>query len=224
MKLGVIGDSHLPFEKEGYLDFCYDVFDFFKVERVIHIGDFIDNHAISFHDHDPDGYSTREEIEVVKNKTQRWFNTFPELVLIKGNHDELPERRLLNAGISSLWLKEIKDVFSFPKGWEVEESLLIDNVLYEHGTGFTGKTGALDKAKLERLSCVIGHSHGFAGVQFHSSKRDTIFGMNVGCGIDKDSYAFKYGKNFKNQPVLSCGVVLEGEQALCLRMEGKWES
>lgn len=33
--------------------------------------------------------------------------------------------------------------------------------------------------------------------------------MQVGCGIDKTSYAMAYGKNFR-KPIISCGVVIEG--------------
>jgi len=33
--------------------------------------------------------------------------------------------------------------------------------------------------------------------------------MSVGCGIDRRSYAFAYGKDFKKKPILGCGVVME---------------
>ena len=63
------------------------------------------------------------------------------------------------------------------------------------------------------IHTVIGHVHSSAGVQYLASKRDLIFGMNVGCGIDIKSYAMAYGKNFANRPVLGCGVVQGGQDA-----------
>jgi hypothetical protein len=43
-----------------------------------------------------------------------------------------------------------------------------------------------------------------------------IFGMQVGCGIDRDSYAAAYAKHFKKQAI-GCGVVLGGHTAInCL--------
>ena len=35
-----------------------------------------------------------------------------------------------------------------------------------------------------------------------------LFAMQVGCGIDDESFAFGYAKNFNKKPVISCGVVL----------------
>jgi hypothetical protein len=37
--------------------------------------------------------------------------------------------------------------------------------------------------------------------------------MQVGCGIDKDSYAMGYAKNF-GTPAIGCGVVLSGKVAI----------
>ena len=57
-----------------------------------------------------------------------------------------------------------------------------DNVLYSHGVNWGGKNGAINKALTERMSCAIGHSHSFGGVQYSANSRDTVFGINVGCG------------------------------------------
>lgn len=35
----VIGDTHFPFVKKGYLDFCLDIKRRVKCEQVVHIGD-----------------------------------------------------------------------------------------------------------------------------------------------------------------------------------------
>ena len=57
------------------------------------------------------------------------------------------------------------------------------------------------------MPTVIGHTHSSAGVHYTANERDTIFGMNVGCGIDVKRYAFAYGKDFPRKPIISCGVV-----------------
>jgi hypothetical protein len=36
-----------------------------------------------------------------------------------------------------------------------------------------------------------------------------FFAMQVGCGVDRKSYAMAYGKHFK-KPQINVGVVLEG--------------
>jgi hypothetical protein len=44
--------------------------------------------------------------------------------------------------------------------------------------------------------------------------------MQVGCGIDNDSYAMAYARNFA-PPQLSCGVVLEGKLPILIKMHEK---
>ena len=39
--VGVIGDTHLPFVHERYLDFVCETFEKWGVNRVLHIGDFL---------------------------------------------------------------------------------------------------------------------------------------------------------------------------------------
>src|SRR5690606_32977836 len=43
----VIGDTHEPFSKDGYLKFCRDTQEKFDAGTVVHIGDLTDNHAVS---------------------------------------------------------------------------------------------------------------------------------------------------------------------------------
>jgi hypothetical protein len=45
-----------------------------------------------------------------------------------------------------------------------------------------------------------------------------IFGLNVGCGIDIDSYAMEYGRPFSKRPTLGCGVVIGGQAGLFVPM------
>ena len=59
------------------------------------------------------------------------------------------------------------------------------------------------------MSVVEGDKHTLGGVQWYSSRKDSIFGMQVGCGIDKESFAFEYAKLNTKQPVIGCGVVLD---------------
>jgi predicted phosphodiesterase len=58
----VIGDTHLPFELPGYLEFCLSIQKRVKCGTVVHIGDLVDNHAISYHEHDANGKSPIDEM------------------------------------------------------------------------------------------------------------------------------------------------------------------
>lgn len=52
----VIGDLHCPFDLDGYLEHCQDIYSRHNCNRVVFIGDIIDNHYSSYHETDPDGF------------------------------------------------------------------------------------------------------------------------------------------------------------------------
>lgn len=74
----VIGDTHIPFEHRNYLDHCNDVKKEYKCRHVFHVGDLVDNHAISAHSHDPDGFSPynehKESLKRIKHGLKRFLN------------------------------------------------------------------------------------------------------------------------------------------------------
>jgi len=60
-----------------------------------------------------------------------------------------------------------------------------------------------------RTNLVMGHYHTKFEIVYSASKKDLIWGMFVGCGIDPNKYAFGYAKNHVKRPILGCGVVLD---------------
>ena len=60
----VIGDLHEPFCLDGYLDFCKETYANYNCNKVIYIGDIIDAHGWSYHEHDPDGMSAGDELSL----------------------------------------------------------------------------------------------------------------------------------------------------------------
>lgn len=215
MIVGVIGDTHLPFQHPRYIEFLQQTFKRYKVKKVIHIGDLVDNHAISYHENDPNGLSSSDEGSAVDHALQQWFKAFPKVELIMGNHDKLPERKAKTYGLSKRFVKGFKETWNLPKQWKVyPDSLEIDGVHYCHGTGSSGKNAAFNLMLSKGQSVVMGHVHSFGGVQWKADARDKYFGLNVGCGIDIDAYAFEYAKDFKWKPTLGCGIVVDGKQAI----------
>jgi len=206
----VIGDTHIPFVHPDYLDFCLWAKDHYECEHVVHIGDEVDNHAISYHESDPDGLSAGMEAEACLEELRAWYKAFPEVTVIVGNHGALPFRKAFTAGLPRRFLKTYREIWEAPDGWTWTHEAILDNVVYQHGIGTSGKNAALNKAMANRQSTVIGHVHSWGGVQYTSGPNDTIFGMNVGCGIDENAYAMAYSKPFRYRPTLGCGVVLGG--------------
>ena len=144
--VGIIGDTHEPFTHSQYRDFCYETFNKYKVTDIVHIGDEVDNHAISFHEHDPNGYSAGKEADIAQEAMNKWYNLFPKVNVIIGNHTALPYRQANSIGLPRKFIKTYEQIWNAPIGWKWDVELEIDHVLYRHGTGSSGQNGAINLA------------------------------------------------------------------------------
>ena len=210
--VGVIGDTHIPYTHPDYLDFCLSVFDYWGVDTVVHIGDLIDHHALSFHQSEARLKGAHGELLDAIDQLQPWYEAFPELTLCGGNHDLIPARQLKNIGMDAeVWMKPLGEVYQFPKGWSLVDTITIDGVLYHHGYTANGVNGFRRDAEQRMCRTVTGHAHGNCGISASASEHRLVWGMAVGCGVDNESMAFAYGKHFMRKPILGCGVVVQGE-------------
>tara|TARA_R110000744_G_scaffold177689_1_gene296626 strand:+ start:1043 stop:1759 length:717 start_codon:yes stop_codon:yes gene_type:complete len=203
----VIGDLHAPFTREGYLEHCQATYDKYNCNQVVIIGDAIDNHYSSFHEQDPDGYSAGEELQRAIDIIQKWYKQFPKAKVCIGNHDAIIGRKSFSSGLSKKWVKDYSEVLGTP-GWDFKMTHTIDNVLYVHGTGCSGK-GITKRLREWQTSIVQGHIHTEAFVDWYCNKDKKLWAMQVGCGVDDRSFAMAYAKNFTKKYIVSCGVVLE---------------
>lgn len=218
MRVLAIGDTHAPFTHPHYLEFCLRIRDKHRCDRVVHIGDEVDNHALSYHEKDPDGCSAGHEGDRAQLALRGWYKAFPRVNVCIGNHGDLHRRQARTAGLPSRFIKDHREAWGAPLGWDWDFRHQIDGVQYIHGTGFGGQLGHVRAAKEHRQSTVMGHLHSYGGVMLTASHHDCLFGLNVGCGIDIDAYAFAYGRDFAVRPTLGCGVVIDGVDAYFERM------
>lgn len=219
----VIGDTHEPFTLEEYIFFCRYIQEKYDCGNVVHIGDLTDNHAVSYHEKDPEGLSAGDEFNLAVEKCKKWYELFPEVSICIGNHDALPFRKAFTAGLPKTWLKTYQEMLCSPKTWKWDFTHEIQNVLYVHGTGMSGEMAALNACRENRQSTVIGHLHTVSNIRYLASSKDLIFGMTVGCGIDHSKYAFAYGKQNTRKPVISCGVVIDGNMPIIIPMDLKFK-
>ena len=206
--VGVIGDSHLPFEREHYFDFCYETFRRKGVTRVVHIGDLVDNHAFSRHATEMDADGGTLEFKKAYSKIKelkKMFADYP-FTWIKGNHDRIPVRQAASANLPSVFLKSLGQLYDVPK-WEIDLNTVIDGVYYTHGLGCMS---TLLTAQRIRRSAVFGHSHSKAEIMSHASFDDLVYGFHVGSGCDDKAIAFAYAKDTVLKSVISCGTIEYG--------------
>ena len=210
-KVLVIGDLHLPAEREDYLEFCRGLRKKYKTTETVFIGDVLDHHAISFHQKHPDADSATAEYHRSMEKLKAWKKAFPSASVCIGNHDERIHRLSSSAGIPAMYLKDYKDIFGTPS-WDWAYEHIIDDVAYIHGTGASsGNTPAFNAAKVRVQSTVSGHIHSAASICWlQGPNNDKLFGFNVPNGVDISHTLMYYAKNFLKKPVNGAGVVIDG--------------
>ncbi len=201
----VIGDLHEPFCLDGYLEHCKEIYKKYNCNEVVFIGDVIDSHYSSYHETDPDGMSGGDELKIAKVKLQKWYQAFPDAYVTVGNHDRIISRKAFSAGVPKEWIKSFNEALDVPK-WKFVDRVVIDNVQYLHGEGGTAHT----KCRADMMNTVQGHLHTQCYIQHFVGANFKVFGVQVGCGIDFEKYAFAYAKRGK-KPAISCTVVLDGE-------------
>lgn len=221
----VIPDLQCPFEHPDAVEFMRAVARKNKPTRIVCIGDSMDQHALSRWATDPDGLGPRDEYEQAIEHLRPVYKLFPEAIEVASNHNERIAKRAYEAAIPSVFLRDYSQIMQYPPGWHLEQYVEIEGVLYEHGNTQGGMYAARNIAYHNGQSTVIGHHHSHAGVQYIASRKKMWWGMNVGCLIDVDAYAFRYSKEQKFKPTLGCGVVIRGVPyfvPMLIDRKGRW--
>lgn len=220
-----IPDLHVPFHHRDALPFLKAVARQHKTDVTICLGDEADAHALSQHDHDPDGMSAGDEYQAMIAQLEPFYKTFPNCRSMHSNHTARPFRRASKFGIPSVYLRSYAEFMKAPKGWSWHEEVEVDGVGYCHGEGFSGPLGALKCAHANMRTTVIGHLHSYAGVLWSANPKYLYAGMNAGCLIDRKAYAFGYGRHCPAKPILGCGVIRGGvPQFIPMQLDraGRW--
>ncbi len=209
----VIGDLHEPFCHKGYLKFCKETYEKHNCNRVVLIGDIIDNHYSSYHESSADGLGGKFELEQAIKKLSKWYKAFPNADVTLGNHDRIIIRKAQTSNIPSKWIKEFNEVLETPN-WNFVTDVYYDGVRYVHGD----KSGKPRMAvKRDMVSTVSGHYHTDMYVEWMFGKTRAIFAMAVGCGIDAKSYAMGYMQGGKKEAI-GVGIVIGGHTAFNVKM------
>lgn len=214
--------THCPAIHPRFIDFLLSVKEKYRCNRVVHLGDLVDWHAISFHEKDPSMPSVHDEYRAAKKQVEKLHKAFPKADYLIGNHSDLPNRKAITVGLMEEQLVPFGQFWGL-KGWAIHprfSKLFIDGVQYRHGD--SGKGGSVNAAYNNSLaefcSVVQGDKHSQGGVVYHTNENHCVFGMQVGCGVKPNHRAMNYGKKYASRPILGCGVVIDGKEAYFERM------
>lgn len=212
-----ISDAHEKFAHPKALAFCVSLMDEFSIpqENVYGAGDMEDNHNFGRWLLSPDRPDSGiQEVFDTRKKIKLWGEAFPLLKQCESNHMARIAKKAFEASIPSIFLKEYKEIFEYPPGWQMQEEYVVFASKHEfclqHGDGFSGSQGHIKAAMANGMSTAIGHLHCFAGVTHINTRHQRIWAANAGCLIDSKAYAFEYGKHHVNKPTIGTLVILDG--------------
>lgn len=214
----VIPDLHAPYCDVDLIYQIREVQEKLDCGTVVFIGDIVDQYAWSRWGADPDHFDPTGEYNQTLKVLDLLYKMFPVAYLTIGNHDERSKKKASGEGLNRFFLKSFREIYNCPDTWKIGYEFEIDGVIYTHGT-----TGDATKVATQRGKSVVqGHYHTKCYVNWIANADSARFGMQVGTAIDLNSHAFAYGKYNTQQPVLSCGVVLDkGNQAMIWKFKQK---
>ncbi len=226
-KVLVISDLQLPFQHPDALKFLTELKKKYNPDRVVCIGDFFDQHALSDYDSDPDGFSAGHELEAAKKAAKDFYKLFPKVDILESNHDVRIYKKAVKSGIPKSYLKDYHEWMELPKGWKMHARVDIDDVAYVHGHQIKSSASITNTALRSFLkSVVFGHWHTKFEVSTYSTHEKLLHGMCVGSLIDAKAYAFRYQRLEAARPIIGTGVVTNGTPKLVpmlLDKAGRWD-
>lgn len=222
----VISDLHAPYMHQDAVAFLRAVANKIKPTRVILSGDEVDNHAVSFHDSDPDLYSSGHELEAAIKQLKPLYELFPQADILDSNHGSLFLRKALAHGLTRKVFKSPREYLEAPKGWNwhFEMTLKLPNgnsCYFHHSKG----SDIMKVSQAMGMSVVSGHLHEKFEIRYWGNPHALHFGMTVGCLVDSKSLAMAYNKNNLRRPVIGTGVIIDSKPGLIpmtLDKGGRW--
>lgn len=224
----IISDMQIPYHHPDSFDFLKAVKKKYKPNHIVNIGDTVDNYCLSAWVKSPEAESANDEIKRMLDGVGKLGQMFPKMDVLLGNHCKRIERAAVRAGIPIHFIKDYGDWMDAPKGWKFHSfEFELDGIIYSHGDeqGAGGQNASLKRALHYGKSSIAGHLHSTANINYFANREKLIFGMQVGCLIDRKQVAFAYCKNSLKKPVLSVGVVVNGTPILVpmhLNDQGRW--
>lgn len=214
MRILVFGCTHLYWDRKGFLPFCSDLRDEYDCDTIIHLGDVVDQHAISFHNKEPGCPGPMDEYYKTLEAVQRWVKEFPKVIVTLGNHDKRVVRRAKSVDIpEEIYLKPYKEVWQTP-GWEWVEDIILDDIYLYHGDGQGGEYPACNAVRKMLMSVCIAHNHSKAMVKPMFNPRKGIWAIDAGAGCDDTALNMIYAERNKRRSVMSAVAIIDGHPYL----------
>lgn len=226
-KVFVISDMHIPYHHQDMIAFFKAVKKKYNPDRIICIGDELDNHGMSYHESNVNLYSAGHELERARKVIKEVEDLFPDVDLVDSNHGSLYYRKAKSNGIPREALVSYNDLLGVGDGWRWQFDLTIEMSNGESCYFHHGKiSDVLTLSQRSGMCAVQGHYHSKFKIDHWSNTNGLYWGMAVGCMIDDNALAFSYNKNTTDRPIIGCGIIIDGQAKLLPMIKlknGRWD-
>jgi hypothetical protein len=221
-----IGDLHMPIHHPDAMQFLAAIKMEYAPDCVVQVGDETDFRGLSFHDKDPDMPGPSDELKAARRGASELRELFPIMYIVESNHGSLLYRKALASGIPTEMVRTYNEVLQVGNGWRWIPALNVDTktgpVRVEHGQRGTAR----NMSKRYGMSLIQGHRHSESYAEWWDNSLRPMFAMQTGCLIDNSNRGFWYNRNYRDHPVISTGIVIDGEPFI-IRMgemkSGRWD-
>ena len=224
----LISDMHIPYHHPDTLDFLTHLKKKYNPTRVICLGDELDKHALSYHDHDPDLPSAGDELRRSIPVIQEIHRLFLVMDIVESNHGSLVWRKAKTNGIPRQYIKSYNDVLGVDDGWKWSFDLTITLPNGQKCYIHHGKTSnVIQLSQQMGMNAIQGHYHEACRIDYWGNPTGLYWGMQCGCLIDDDALAFSYNNVNIKRPVIATGLIIDSIPVLepmLLNKEGRWKS
>ena len=221
----VISDTHAPYHHPDTIKFLTTIKDKYNPDRVVHIGDELDNHAMSFHPSDASLYSAGDELKKGREFLWQIEELYPKVDVMESNHGSLAYRKAMVAGIPKEILRPYADLLGL-RYWKWHPELTItlpdkQPCFFHHGKSANSMTYLKDTG----MNCVQGHFHEKYNIQYHGRPERLTWVIATGCLIDDHSLAMAYNNCNLKRPIIGLSMIIDSQPRLLpmvLNRKGRW--
>lgn len=226
-KVLIISDTHFPHHHPDTIPFLKAIKKKFKPDIVIHIGDEIDNHYISFHKVIAECRGGSDELTEAIKGLSELESLFRKIYLLDSNHGSLIFRRAKDMGIPLTYIRPLKDIYGTPD-WEWHHDIIL-KTNHQYDTYLChGKSSGYNKlATAMKMNAVQGHFHSKFEITYSKTVTGEVYNMFVGAFADDTEIAMEYGKNNLPKTITGCGGIREDGTPILFKMNlnkrGRWD-
>lgn len=221
-----ISDLHHPYAHPDSYQFLKYLKKKYNPDRVICLGDELDYHAISFHEHSPELFGPSDELQEAINRIKPLFKLFPQMDIIESNHGSLVYRKGKFHGLPRHVFKSYREIIGAPRSWKWHFDLTItlsngSPCYIHHGKSSNG----LKLSQAMGMCTVQGHYHESFGIEYWANPLGLFWHMQCACLVNNHSLAFEYNRTNLKRPIIGTGLAINGLPVLepmVLDKAGRW--